>query len=238
MVGRGAILPLLQLAPSECTAPPHSSLCGLSSQGAGSIFYSAAPDDVHNDLCVRLAYPYKRPTCFPATWPSTVCRALQRREDVDVEGDEVFGLRWVRLGPVRPCERVELHHDALAEQLKSKTTFKPGDWDALGVGELREDHFIWSDGAYFAPALHRVKLREAALQRLASNNPIATTAVFQHLMRNMRTNLIGLSSARLTNEPLEARSRRGIWGQPTCNRDVVECNDRASRTRDGARTHD
>ena len=74
-----------------------------------------------------------------------------------------------------------------------------------------------------------IKLGEAALQRLASNNPIATTAVFKHLLANVQANLIGLSTARLANEPLEARPRRGLWGMNTCHRAVVECNDRASQ---------
>lgn len=79
------------------------------------------------------------------------------------------------------------------------------------------------------PMNTKVDLREAALQRLASNNPIATTAVFKHLLANVQTNLIGMSTARLTNESIEARPRRGLWGMNTCHRAVVECNDRASQ---------
>ena len=72
-----------------------------------------------------------------------------------------------------------------------------------------------------------IALGEPALQRLASENPVATTAVFRHLLSNVRTNLIGLSDARLINSPLEKRPK-GMWGVNSCNRDVKECNDRAA----------
>lgn len=43
----------------------------------------------------------------------------------------------------------------------------------------------------------------------------------------MRENLIGQSSKRLTNKPLEERPK-GMWGINSSNHDVKECNDRAS----------
>ena len=94
-----------------------------------------------------------------------------------------------------------------------------------GAMQRREAVSVASPGAKVA----KVDFGETALQRLASNNPIATTAVFKHLLANVHANLVGLSTARLSNEPLEARPRRGLWGMNTCHRAVVECNDRASQ---------
>ena len=68
---------------------------------------------------------------------------------------------------------------------------------------------------------------ETRLQRLATDNPIATTLAFNHRLENVRENLIGRSKKRLTNEPLLERSK-GMWGINSSNHDVKETNDRAS----------
>ena len=65
------------------------------------------------------------------------------------------------------------------------------------------------------------------MQRLAVDNPIATTLVFNHTVENARAHLIGRSKQRKTNDPLHARDR-GIWGVCSSNHDVKETNDRAS----------
>ena len=148
------------------------------SEGPGSIFYSMAPDDVHNPLCIQLAHAYVGPDIFPAVAGAEFKRGLQCLRKKDAAST-----------PVEDGEAV------------------PTD-DGNG-GEIR------------------VALEEAALQRLASNNPIATTHAFSQLLNNVRTNLIGLSPARLTNVPLHRR-RKHMWGVNACHRDVKECNDRAS----------
>ena len=48
---------------------------------------------------------------------------------------------------------------------------------------------------------------ETRLQQLATDNPIAVTLAFNHRVENVRTNLIGRSKKRLTNEPLLERSK-------------------------------
>ena len=62
---------------------------------------------------------------------------------------------------------------------------------------------------------------ETRLQRLATDNPIATTLAFNHRLENVRENLIGRSKKRLTNEPLLERSK-GMWGINSSNHDVKE----------------
>ena len=68
---------------------------------------------------------------------------------------------------------------------------------------------------------------EKRLQKLASDNPIATTLVFNQRLENVRSNLIGRSKQRKTNDALDARAK-GMWGVSSSNHDVKECNDRAS----------
>ncbi len=48
---------------------------------------------------------------------------------------------------------------------------------------------------------------EASLQLLAAKNPIACALVFNHLIDNVRTNLIGLSSERLKDVAMENRDQ-------------------------------
>ena len=69
-------------------------------------------------------------------------------------------------------------------------------------------------------------LRPIAPQRLAANNPIASALGFHHIIENIRTNLIGLSSERLKNQTLDERAGqgKGIFGLSTTNRDIKECN--------------
>ena len=114
----------------------------------------------------------------------------------------------------------------LAHPYAGPTRFPSGNCDDIKEkierGLQRHETVTLADG-------QTVVLSENALQRLASNNPVATTAVFKHLLDNVHANLIGMPAARLTNEPLEARSSIGLWGMNTCHRDVVECNDRASQ---------
>jgi len=139
-------------------------------EGPGQVFYSMAPDDVHNPLCIRLAYPYCGPAEFPAVVSDDFSCNLQQRLPAE-DG--------VRVPP----------------------------------GEPGPQH-----------------LTESVLQRLASQNPVATTVVFKHLLANVHTNLIGIQEERKLNQPLERRAskQRGMWGVSACYRDVIECNDRAS----------
>ena len=48
---------------------------------------------------------------------------------------------------------------------------------------------------------------ETSLQLLAAKNPIACALVFNHLIDNVRTNLIGLSSERLKDVAMEKRDQ-------------------------------
>ena len=46
---------------------------------------------------------------------------------------------------------------------------------------------------------------ESSLQLLAANNPVACALVFNDLIENVRANLIGLSSERLKDDPMDER---------------------------------
>ena len=77
-------------------------------------------------------------------------------------------------------------------------------------------------------------MREDTLQTLAGRNPIATTLNFQHVKENLRDNLIGLSSTRKKNEPIDSDKRvKGVYGVNLRNRDVNETNKRTQHHEHG-----
>ena len=111
--------------------------------GPSSIFYSVAPDDVHNPTAIRWASPYTGETTFPATISPEFVAALQG---------------------ITPIERTALAADGTVS---------------------------------FA-------MDEASLQLLAAKNPIACAITFDHLVENVRTNLIGWSDGRLVDTLISA----------------------------------
>ena len=111
--------------------------------GPSSIFYSVAPDDVHNPTAIRWASPYTGETTFPATISPEFVAALQG---------------------ITPIERTALAADGTVS---------------------------------FA-------MDEASLQLLAAKNPIACAITFDHLVENVRTNLIGWSDGRLVDKLISA----------------------------------
>ena len=112
--------------------------------GPSSIFYSVAPDDVHNTTGIRWSMPYKGADKFPAILPADFLTALRGRN---------------------PKERTAYATDGSAP---------------LGMDET-------------------------SLQHLAAKNPVACALVFDHLVENVRTNLIGVSNERLIDVPMETR---------------------------------
>jgi hypothetical protein len=112
--------------------------------GSSSVFYSVAPDDVHNPMTIRWAWPYTGPTTFPAKPPAEFLQALQGRQ---------------------PSERTAYDND----------------------GRIS-----------FA-------MDETSLQRLAAKNPVACAIHFDHLVDNVRTNLLGLSRDRKNDVPMRKR---------------------------------
>lgn len=68
---------------------------------------------------------------------------------------------------------------------------------------------------------------EAHLQLLAARNPVACAISFEHLIENIRDNLLCASSSRKKNVLLSDRSK-GIFGIALSNRDVKETNKRGS----------
>ena len=134
--------------------------------GPSSIFYSIAPDDVHNVSRIRWSQPFTGPGCVAQRLPATWLAALQGQQQSE---------RIVR--------------------------------DAEGEVEYSAD--------------------EAQLQREAAKNPIACAITFDHLLENVRENLLRRSSRRLRDDSLSERPM-GIFGRPGPNHDVKECNKRAT----------
>ena len=80
----------------ERSAEVTNLIAGQRAHGAASVFYTCAPDDVHQPLAVRLSSAHKEYGVFPNAWtPSERCRkassflaALQRGPDKDRVRDD------------------------------------------------------------------------------------------------------------------------------------------------------
>ena len=70
-------------------------------------------------------------------------------------------------------------------------------------------------------------MTEPKLQTLASNNPIATTAIFEQTVRHVRSILYGVDLDGKKNVPLDQRDR-GIAGVPVVDSQVKENNKRGA----------
>ena len=75
----------------------------------------------------------------------------------------------------------------------------PGFYNALRGGGLRERM------AYAPDGLHTLAMDETSLQLLAAKNPVACAMAFEHLVRNVRGNLIGLANDRLKDDLISDR---------------------------------
>jgi hypothetical protein len=62
-----------------------------------------------------------------------------------------LGLKWVKIGDVKPSVGRELDNQALAEALAESTKFSQQDWSKFEVVGLRMDDFIKSGDCYFKP---------------------------------------------------------------------------------------
>jgi hypothetical protein len=112
--------------------------------GPGSIFYSMAPDDVHNPTTIRWAAPYTGEHTFPAQVSPEFLGALRGRQ---------------------PSER----------------TARAADGSIL------------------------FEMDETSLQLLAAKNPVACAITFDHLVENVRENLLRLTNGRLKDDPMTTR---------------------------------
>jgi len=64
------------------------------------------------------------------------------------------GLKWIRMGKLRPQLGIPLVNRKLSEALTHGTAFSDDEWGAFGVKErLTVDHFIKSGDAYFKPSV-------------------------------------------------------------------------------------
>ena len=72
---------------------------------------------------------------------------------MSTEDDEIrpSGLRWLRVGTVRPAVGRELKNAKLAMALTSKTAFTKAEWEVFGITDLRKTDFIEGGGFYFQP---------------------------------------------------------------------------------------
>ena len=62
-----------------------------------------------------------------------------------------LGLKWVKIGDVKPSVGRELDNQALAEALAESTKFSQQDWSKFEVVGLQMDDFIKSGDCYFKP---------------------------------------------------------------------------------------
>jgi hypothetical protein len=67
---------------------------------------------------------------------------------------------------------------------------------------------------YAPDGVRTFPMDETSLQLLAAKNPVACAITFDHLMQNVRENLLGTKSNRLVDEPMGKR-RKGMLS--TCN---------------------
>ena len=78
-------------------------------------------------------------------------RRANKVEGGGAEASGLLGLRWRRVGRLRPGG-VELRHAELRAALLLKSAFTPAEWEAFSVGHtLRTDHFVCAGGTYFQP---------------------------------------------------------------------------------------
>ena len=74
--------------------------------GAGNVFYSAAPDDVHSILGIRYSHPFAGPDAFPAVAPEPFLEALRAQSGMQqlrcerVEAVDGASSSWEDLAPV------------------------------------------------------------------------------------------------------------------------------------------
>eukprot|EP00966_Prymnesium_polylepis_P305543 7060771-Prymnesium_polylepis.1 len=61
------------------------------------------------------------------------------------------GLEWCDAGAEEPKHSTELSNERLAQALKRRTKFAEDEWEAFGINELKEEHFIKSGDKYFKP---------------------------------------------------------------------------------------
>ena len=202
----------------ERSAEVTNLIAGQRAHGAASVFYTCAPDDVHQPLAVRLSSAHKEYGVFPNAWtPSERCRkassflaALQGGPDKDRVSDDhhMDEGSLQKLAAVNPIASVLTFHQVNASL-------------GLSIRPLPSPRPVPRLCLCLDPRL---------IPRL------------DQLVENVRVNLLGHSKERANNPPLPnacddaeggdgacVRDHcKGIFGVNTLNRDVKECNKRAA----------
>ena len=203
----------------ERSAEVTNLIAGQRAHGAASVFYTCAPDDVHQPLAVRLSSAHKEYGVFPNAWrPFDRCRkassflaALQRGPDKDRVRDDhhMDEGSLQKLAALNPIASVLTFHQVNASL-------------GLSIRPLPSPRPVPRLCLCLDPRL---------IPRL------------DQLVENVRVNLLGYSKERANNPPLpnacdDAEGggdgacvrdhRKGIFGTNTLNRDVKECNKRAA----------
>lgn len=65
---------------------------------------------------------------------------------------KLLGQCWVDLGPVRPMEGLQLHHEGLEEALRAGTQFSRERWQMLRVRGVTAQSFVAAGGRFYRPA--------------------------------------------------------------------------------------
>ena len=202
----------------ERSAEVTNLIAGQRAHGAASVFYTCAPDDVHQPLAVRLSSAHKEYGVFPNAWrPFDRCRkassflaALQRGPDKDRVRDDhhMDEGSLQKLAALNPIASVLTFHQVNASL-------------GLSIRPLPSPRPVPRLCLCLDPRL---------IPRL------------DQLVENVRVNLLGYSKERANNPPLPnacddaeggdgacVRDHcKGIFGVNTLNRDVKECNKRAA----------
>ncbi len=67
-------------------------------------------------------------------------------------GASASGLKWEKVGALKPTQGRELSNPALSTALEDRIEFTPQEWEALGISDLRPDDFIRARDFYFRPS--------------------------------------------------------------------------------------
>eukprot|EP00966_Prymnesium_polylepis_P096402 2233984-Prymnesium_polylepis.1 len=114
------------------------------------------------------------------------------------------GLKWHNIGTISPVGGREIVNEKLEINLALRTQFTQKEWDAWGIADLREDHFIKSGTSYFKPTAVE---RHAQGSTSALCKPAGNTArvLFDPVVARSRLHDLATEPPPLATEAMAAR---------------------------------
>ncbi|KOO24354.1 hypothetical protein Ctob_007093 [Chrysochromulina tobinii] len=162
----------------------------------------------------------------------SLCGAKQRwgtQERAAEVTKHIAATRFFGLGSVFNSVSPDDVHDPLSIRMSFPTTgadefpahAPESFYDALVAPDAARQHHGSAPGQ---------DMREATLQRLADNNPVATSAIFHKRAKMLIKDLIGIDPSARGNVRVDGEDRKtGIHGICASWKDVTECNKRKSQ---------